>query len=761
MKRQLDHYVHLIWRRLWFILPTCLLVSAAWFVAINKLGVVKPQLSATAILHFEDPDEGNAIDERVSLGPEAKAVLVKSRSFLEKVVRKLALQLRVSKYPRSMIFDSLAVQIDADPGVYQLKICKNNYKLYFTDRSGHKKIIHSADISSLSHISIPGVYMRFSKNFLSAPFNVKFQVTRLRDAIDYIVDNMITKTASRDGTVMSISLNGRDYEMITSIINTVADDFASENTLTKHNRIGDLISVLDTQLKAARKDMLQAETALKSYRDKHPTIGLANAFAPPVALMDLRETESELKSAVFQVQNLMERYSTTVDSNRLALLNEMVSFLTRFQTGTAQGLSIELSKLEQENARLTQQYAPNHMFINKNMENIRIFGRDVQNALGSLSNDLNRKIDQNKTRINKLNSEIASLPAKELYLSKLQRNYDITAEIYVNVLNRYNEAQLAHTIEVGDVYVVDHGVVPEPKMNFKTFLVIVGLGLFLSFALGLGPVLAMDYFDGTARTEKDLKAMTDLTVLESIPVKGRWSKSASFGKSIDEKLIAADYSHNFADETFRSLRAKVLLGLNDIKKKRILITSLGIGEGKSFTAANLAITLAQQRISTLLIDGDLRRGVQHQHFGLPKSPGLSSILLDSSSLSPILLQPVLQSTHIQYLKLLGAGSTIINSSEHINSLRFRSLIDMLSNEFEVIILDTPPVAVTTDAIGVQDIFHRYIFVVRAMHTDIAELNRKIQEFPGLRKRVLGIVLNGAPYKHTEYYQYTSYKYEID
>ena len=79
----------------------------------------------------------------------------------------------------------------------------------------------------------------------------------------------------------------------------------------------------------------------------------------------------------------------------------------------------------------------------------------------------------------------------------------------------------------------------------------------------------------------------------------------------------------------------------------------------------------------------------------------------------------------------------------------------------MIILDTPPVAVTTDAIGVQDIFPRYIFVVKAMHTDIAELNRKIREFPGLRKRIMGVVLNGAPYKQTEYNQYTSYKYEVD
>jgi len=281
MKRQMDHYVHLIWRKLWFILPTCFIVIAAWFVAINKLGLAKPQLSATAILHFDDPDELSAVDERVTLGPEAKAVLVKSRTFLEKVVRKLALQLLVSKHPRSMIFDSVAVDIDADPGVYQLKIKNRNFKLYFTDRSGQKRIIQGADLSSLDKISIHGLYLRWSKDFLSSPFNVKFTVTRVRDAVDYIVENMVTRAASRDGMVLAISMNGRDYEMITAIINTIADDFAAENTATKQKRIGSLISVLEKQLQTARKEMLQAEYSVRKYRERYPTIGMADAFAPP------------------------------------------------------------------------------------------------------------------------------------------------------------------------------------------------------------------------------------------------------------------------------------------------------------------------------------------------------------------------------------------------------------------------------------------------------------------------------------------------
>ena len=111
--------------------------------------------------------------------------------------------------------------------------------------------------------------------------------------------------------------------------------------------------------------------------------------------------------------------------------------------------------------------------------------------------------------------------------------------------------------------------------------------------------------------------MTDLVVLESIPLRVAGAKSINFGKTVDEKLVTADCSHNFADETFRSLRAKILLGLSDTKKADSY-NSLGIGEGKSFTAANLAITLAQQKISTCLSMEICEEVSKHQHFGLPK-----------------------------------------------------------------------------------------------------------------------------------------------
>ena len=760
MSRQLDHYVHLLRRKWWFVLPVTAAVIIIYALVVNKLGISSPKLDATAILQFDDPDELSGVQERVVLESDAKAVLVRSRSFLEGVVRKLSLQLEVSRYSRSEIFDSVWVGIDAPVGDYEFSPKGDSYSLLYTDRISEKNKIASGKISTLKETALPGLTLLWSEDFLSSPRRIKFRVLRTRDAIDRIVDNLTVRTSGKDFTIMSVSLSGRDYEMITSTVNAIAQDFVEENSNTKRSRKGEVMELLEKQLETARREMVAAEANLRKFREANPTVGLPDAFSPPVTILDLKETEAELKSALLQARGLQDRYRVVIDTMRIPVLNEMISFLNRYQTGTAEALGSELQGLIEESRRLRDQYSPMHPIVTQHRDDVRNFGTKVTSALYDLMNQISRKISENNTRIDKINSEIAKLPSKELHLSNLQRKYEVNSEIYASVLTRYNEAKIARAMEVGDVYVVDLAVVPEGSSDPKALFVLVGMGLLLGLLTGVGPVLVVDFFDQTARTEKDLRRMTDLLILEAVPIKGCWGKGKGTieEKCVDSKLVAADYSQNYVDETYRSLRTKILLSLHEEKRKRIIITSLNMGEGKSFTAANLAITMAQQRIPTLLLDGDLRRGIQHLHFGLEKQPGLSNILSDSSPLSASYLQPSIQSTHINYLSIIGSGSTVPNSAELINSLRFRELLDILSDNFEIIIMDTPPVAVTTDAVGVQDIIHKYMFVVRAGHTNIAELNRKIKEFPGLHKKVLGLIFNGAPYRRTEYYQYASYKY---
>ncbi len=505
--------------------------------------------------------------------------------------------------------------------------------------------------------------------------------------------------------------------------------------------------------------MMSAEAALRKFRNVNPTVGLQDAFTPPMKIVDLRTSESDLSAGRLEGINLGKRYFITNDSNRIEMLNEIISYLSKYQTATAAALQSELNSLYDEERRLRDQYSPKHPLVQKNRTDVELFGTKVTAALNALLKDIVRKIDENKVQIKQIQSEIARLPSKEIELANLQKKYEVTSEVYSNVLTRYNEAKIAKAVALGDVHVVDHAVTPESAFKLKSIIALAGIGLFLGLCIGFGPVITIDFFDRTAKTESDLHRMTDIRLLESIPVKGSWKSDneGNSGKLIKEKLLSSDYSQNFVDETYRSLRAKILLSLHNVKTKRILITSLNMGEGKSFTSANIAITMAQQQIPTLLIDGDLRRGVLHNYFSLEKHPGLSEILCNKD-LSDNQLLPIIQKTHFPNLQVMTCGDIVPEAAEKLNSGHFRQLLYNLSKTFEMIIFDTPPIAVVSDAIGIQDAFEKYILVVRASHTNILELDRKVNEYPGLQSKILGIIFNGAPYKRTEYYQYTNYKY---
>jgi capsular exopolysaccharide synthesis family protein len=189
----------------------------------------------------------------------------------------------------------------------------------------------------------------------------------------------------------------------------------------------------------------------------------------------------------------------------------------------------------------------------------------------------------------------------------------------------------------------------------------------------------------------------------------------------------------------------------------LVVTSLNPAEGKSVTAANLSIVMAQQKLRTLLIDGDLRRGVQHHSFLLEKKPGLSDILSSPDEIATLPVNSFIQKTHIPNLSLLSCGMPIPNPAECMNSDKFRELAHVLAEWFDVIVLDTPPLRVAVDAAILPDAFRHYVLVVRAAKTDLVAMERKVRDFPGLHQKILGIVLNGAPFdKKMHDYAYSYY-----
>lgn len=209
-------------------------------------------------------------------------------------------------------------------------------------------------------------------------------------------------------------------------------------------------------------------------------------------------------------------------------------------------------------------------------------------------------------------------------------------------------------------------------------------------------------------------------------------------KQIDQQLVTHDYSPTPIGEAYRSLRTYLLFSKEHGKIQSLVTTSTEPGDGKSFTTANLAITFAQLKTNTLLIDGDLRRGVLHNTFGLPKEPGFSNYL---TRMVP--LQNVLYETHIPNLTLITCGSLIPNPSELLGSQQMRKFLDEVRRKYELIIFDSPPLNAATDAVVIGTQVDAAVMVIRAGKTNREFANQKLELFANVPAKVLGVILNGT------------------
>jgi len=241
-------------------------------------------------------------------------------------------------------------------------------------------------------------------------------------------------------------------------------------------------------------------------------------------------------------------------------------------------------------------------------------------------------------------------------------------------------------------------------------------------------------------------------------LKRREKNGKEIGQELSDLLITSEYRNEYIKELFRSLRTKVLMGLHDYKDKSLVVTSLDAGSGKSTMVSNIGISISQQNKNTLLIDGDMRRGSLHSFFKTEQSPGLSDFLISEDTISGDYINSFLKTTHVPGLCLLTSGQYVHNSSELLTSDRFIQLKKILAERFKIIILDTPPLGAVTDAVVVNEIFSRYLIIVKAEATNVVDMKKKINEYPALREKIAGLVLNYAAldkirsyYKRSKYY----------
>jgi capsular exopolysaccharide synthesis family protein len=779
----IGHYARLFWKWKWYIITIGPIIGVIAFLTILKLGLLTyPPLPATVIFGlnttnlraYSDFNDNNLNRER----------LIRNRAFIEQVVSKLSLQLIIDKHARYNIFDSISVDSNSLMGNFFFtlnKDNKSNFTLTYTNKNSQMKniVLESGSISSLRQVNMNGVQLTFSKAFIQEPFSFTFKIIRMRYAVDRILGKLrVTSPNLREGiNYFSATYEGTDYPLVSQTLNTIADMFVDKNTGLQRKRMSETIKELEKQLAAADVQLSKSKSELKNYLASNPSAGLSEATQSTMTeLIDLETGTSQVTMLIDEVESLKQRWESASKEDKFLIAHEMIVFLQTHNSLAAPALQASLTQYTAEKETAMQNYAKSHQIFSDIDTKFSILYTRIIQAIDIFISEKKRIQRDRKSSIQKITSRLHTIPNQELHLAELQRNQEIDAGIYSTILEKYNEAKVAETVDDGNIYIMEYALQPIAPSRLIQFAKSLGIIIAAMILFSFGPAVALDLIDKTVRSEQAVVKLLSYRFLETIPLvkfkknkqpatnsKEKSSEKSSMNQYRLKEILITDPSIEppIILEKFRSLVTKIQLDFHNNADKSLVVTSFEMDEGKSTIATNLAISFAEQGIKTILIDCDLRRGVTHRFLSINKTPGLSEYLTSheshQSTAENRLVSPSIIKTAIPNLWTMPAGTLIDNPQKLLHSPVLKQLKDDLLKQSFMIIFDSPPVAVAADCAILSNVSSRYLLVIRAGRTNVVTLKKIIvKDYPMINEKVLGVVLNmgdnDVPSRYYSYYQ---------
>lgn len=361
-------------------------------------------------------------------------------------------------------------------------------------------------------------------------------------------------------------------------------------------------------------------------------------------------------------------------------------------------------------------------------------------------------------------SNVAAMPDAEAEEQRLSRQVATLQNLADDLLRERQKARIDQAVEAGQVEIVDQALVPGGPMGRSgkkrvLFALLVGL------LIGASGALVLDRLNTTLVRREEIEELMHLPVLAIIPrlsaereESGRKKLKLPSVKALvrrapgsGEALITVSDLHSAGSQAYRKLRTHLIFSTSGDPLRTLMVTSPGAGEGKSTVASNLAVTFAQQRLSVLLVDCDVRRSRAHVIFGVERLPGLTEVLARQATIEESIRPTVVDGLHI-----LPAGLLVPNVSELLGSERMKAVLAELSERYDLVVVDTPPVLAAADAeiLGVQT--DATLVVIRAGKTERQPAQYAVQQLRAIGARVVGGVLNDPDEKVAGYGRYTYY-----
>ena len=573
---------------------------------------------------------------------------------------------------------------------------------------------------------------------------VRFSVRHPRDAAQTL-NGQLGTGMDTEGNFLSLYLTGTDPERLALVLNALMDRFIVLGAELTRAKLDEVLLILEEQLEYEAAELAQAEQELEEFRVR--TISLPSDRSGPIA-GGLRETRGpvfdmffDLSVEVDQVGRDRERLERALDGfeeSGEVRIEALEIIPSAARSSELRRILDELVDARSQLRVLTDRYSEEYPPVQDLLASIEtIEATAIPRVVRGILSELADQESDLQSRVAGSGQELRAIPPRMIEERRLERQASITEELYNTLRSRVEIARLAAASSIPDMQILDRPQVPQQPSEDNRFRVI---SMILVACLGgwVGIAILLDRTDRRFRYATDVSREIGLDILGSIPrlETGRGAR------------VVENAAH--ALEAFRELRIHTAFAYGSAGPIMLTISSPAAGEGKSLISSNLAVAFAEVGQRTILIDADTRRGDAHRLLGLQQSPGLTDYLRERSG------QEIIQQSAHDNLDFIGCGGRGTSTPELLASSRMAYFMGTLKRSYDVIIVDSPPLASGGDPLILATLTGHLAVVIRTGATEKKLAHAKLDQLARLPIRILGAILNDVDPADSHHSYYSAY-----
>jgi polysaccharide biosynthesis transport protein len=730
--------------------PLVLIAATAFF-----LWWVAPTYEATATLRVDEKQSGVAVLEALQslssgskIGTEMEEL--RSRTVAAEAVDSLDLNLivrRPRKVARATLFTTLEAGTPVDAVRYEL-VAEGAGSFRVSGNGIEPRVVKVGELVELPDL-----------RFVLAPSAAEHQRIAMRfvpfdESVRQFMRTIAVSRPNREADMIRVRFEGRDPAIVEAVPNLLARRFMHHRDEVRTREARSTAGFLDTQLARLTAEIGSTEEELKAYRERHGAISVeAEGEAHVSRLADMQVNRELLQVDRAALAQLMAQIEQSPPSDYApSPYRALMGFPTLLKSQTTGDLLRTLHELESQRVPLLSRRTAEDPELRALTDQVRALDRQLQDVSQTYLSGLTAQIQHLDGALAGFVGQLQQIPAKELNLARMRRQMKVNEEIYAALQLRLKEAEIMAAVDDPSIRVVDAAVLPRKSIRPDVPLTL-ALAVLLGTVLGVGGAVVREQLDSTVRTRDDLQVLGGAPVLGSIPRIEELVQTPSDDRRRRRRRGADRVAARFVEdvpgapvtEAYRSLRTNINFSSPSRRPRILVVTSPAPGDGKSTTAANLALTMHKQGLRCLLIDTDLRRGLLHDLFGVPREPGLSNVLMGERTREEAVR------TSDGRPDFLSTGTLPPNPAELLGSDAMAQLLREAAEEYDTVLLDAPPMNLVTDAAVLARVSDGVIVVTRAGVTTRQAIVYTFDQLSSVQARVLGSVLNDADITREKHY----------